>query len=61
MSRHDPLVRLRHMLDHAEEAVALLGDMSLDSVTGSARTPIEGWPCMSRLTRTDSLIVVPFR
>ena len=29
MSRHDPLVRLRHMLDHAEEAVALLGDMTL--------------------------------
>jgi len=23
MSRHDPIVRLRHMLDHAREAVAL--------------------------------------
>ncbi len=26
MTRHDPAVRLRHMLDHAREAVALLGN-----------------------------------
>lgn len=28
MSRRDPIVRLRHMLDHAQEAVDLLGEMS---------------------------------
>ena len=28
MSRHDPIVRLRHMLDHAQEAVDLPGQMT---------------------------------
>jgi uncharacterized protein with HEPN domain len=28
MSQHDPLVALRHMLDHAQEAVALVGGRS---------------------------------
>ncbi|MEX0643125.1 MAG: HepT-like ribonuclease domain-containing protein [Pirellulales bacterium] len=26
MTRHDPRARLRHMLDHAQEAVEMLGD-----------------------------------
>ena len=26
MSRHDPLVRLRHMLDYAREAVEMAGE-----------------------------------
>ena len=28
MSRRDPMVRMRHMLDHAHEAVSLLGEMT---------------------------------
>ena len=28
MSRRDPMVRMQHMLDHAQEAVVLLGDMT---------------------------------
>ena len=28
MSRHDPLVRVRHMLDHAREAVAMVRNRS---------------------------------
>jgi len=32
MSRHDPLVRMKHMLDHAREAVELLGDMSQEDL-----------------------------
>lgn len=48
MTRHDPAVRLRHMLDHAREAVALLGnrgeaDVATDRVlelpsSGSSRS-----------------------
>jgi hypothetical protein len=32
MSRHDPLLRVRHMRDHAREAVELLAGKSLDEV-----------------------------
>ena len=32
MSRHEDIIRLRHMLDHAVEAVAMLGDKSLDEL-----------------------------
>lgn len=32
MTRHEPRVRLRHMLDHAREAVALSERESLDSL-----------------------------
>lgn len=32
MTQHDPLVRVRHMLDHAREAVGLLGDRSLEEL-----------------------------
>ena len=28
MTRREPLIRIHHMLDHAKEAVALLGDRS---------------------------------
>lgn len=34
MSRHDPLLRVRHMRDYAREAVELLGTKSLDEVIG---------------------------
>jgi uncharacterized protein with HEPN domain len=32
MTQHDPLLRMRHMLDYAREAVELLGDRSLDEL-----------------------------
>jgi uncharacterized protein with HEPN domain len=32
MTQHDPLVRVRHMLDHAREAVELLGERSLEDL-----------------------------
>jgi len=32
MTRHDPLVRVRHMRDHAQEAIELLGDRTLDEL-----------------------------
>ena len=32
MSRHDPLIRMGHMLAYAREAVALLGDKSAEQV-----------------------------
>jgi uncharacterized protein with HEPN domain len=32
MTQHDPLLRVRHMLDFAREAVELLGDRSLDNL-----------------------------
>ena len=32
MSRHDPLIRVRHMRDYAREAVDLLGTKSLDEL-----------------------------
>jgi len=35
MTRHDAQVRLRHMLDHAREAIDMLGDRSLDDLRGS--------------------------
>lgn len=34
MSRHDPLLRLRHMRDHAREAVDLLGSATVEEVIG---------------------------
>lgn len=34
MSLHDPLVRVRHMRDYAREAVQLLGEKTLDELTG---------------------------
>lgn len=37
MTRHDPTVRLNHMLDHAIEAVELLGGQS-DEQVGADRT-----------------------
>jgi hypothetical protein len=30
MTQHDPLVRVRHMRDHAEESILLLQGKSLD-------------------------------
>jgi uncharacterized protein with HEPN domain len=32
MTRHDPLIRARHMRDHAAEAIALLGDRTLEQL-----------------------------
>lgn len=32
MTRHDPLIRIRHMLDHAQEAVELLGSKTLEQL-----------------------------
>jgi uncharacterized protein with HEPN domain len=32
MSRHDPLIRVAHMRDHASEAIDLLGDRSIDDL-----------------------------
>ena len=32
MSLHDPLIRIRHMLDHAIEAVEMLGQTTLDQL-----------------------------
>jgi uncharacterized protein with HEPN domain len=32
MTQHDPIVRLRHMRDHAAEAVEMLGDRTLDQL-----------------------------
>jgi uncharacterized protein with HEPN domain len=32
MTRHDPLLRLRHMYEYAAEAVALLGDQTAEQV-----------------------------
>ena len=32
MTRHDPLVRIRHMRDHAREAIEMLGDKALDEL-----------------------------
>ena len=32
MSRHDPLIRLRHMLDHAREAVELIRGRTRDDL-----------------------------
>jgi uncharacterized protein with HEPN domain len=32
MSRHDPLVRVRHMRDYSQEAIDLLGDKSLEEL-----------------------------
>lgn len=32
MSRHDPLLRVRHMLDYSREAVELLGNRSLEEL-----------------------------
>lgn len=32
MTLHDPLARLRHMRDHAQEAVDMLGDKTLDEL-----------------------------
>lgn len=35
MTRHSDQVYLRHMLDHAREAAALLGTMSAEDLTGA--------------------------
>jgi uncharacterized protein with HEPN domain len=35
MTRHDPQVRLRHMRDHAREAVEMLGMTTLDALSGN--------------------------
>ena len=32
MTRHEPDVRLRHMLDHAREAIEMMGDCSLEQL-----------------------------
>ncbi len=32
MSQSDPLIRLQHMLDHAQEAMAMLGSRSLEEL-----------------------------
>lgn len=32
MTRHDPWVRVRHMRDHAQEAIGLLGENTLDEL-----------------------------
>ncbi len=32
MTRHDPWIRVRHMRDHAQEAIELLGDRTLDEL-----------------------------
>ncbi|NOY40391.1 MAG: DUF86 domain-containing protein [Planctomycetes bacterium] len=32
MTRHDPWVRVRHMRDHAQEAIELLGEKTLDEL-----------------------------
>ena len=35
MTQHDPVIRVRHMLDHAREAVEILGDQSLNELRGN--------------------------
>jgi len=37
MTRHDPLARLRHMRDHAREAVEMLGDATVDQLRGDRK------------------------
>jgi uncharacterized protein with HEPN domain len=32
MTLHDPLIRMKHMRDHAREAIDLLGDKTLDEL-----------------------------
>jgi uncharacterized protein with HEPN domain len=32
MKQHDPWIRVRHMRDHAQEAIELLGDMTLEEL-----------------------------
>jgi len=32
MTQHDPQVRIRHMRDHAQEAIEMLGDTSLEQL-----------------------------
>ena len=32
MTRHDPWVRVRHMRDHAQEAIGMLGEKTLDEL-----------------------------
>ncbi len=32
MTRHDPWIRVRHMRDHAQEAIELLGDKALNEL-----------------------------
>lgn len=34
MTQHDPIVRIRHMRDHAVEAIEMLGDRTLDQLQG---------------------------
>jgi uncharacterized protein with HEPN domain len=32
MTQHDPEIRIRHMRDHAHEAVEMLGDITLEEL-----------------------------
>lgn len=32
MTQHDPLIQLRHMRDHAHEAIDMLGEKTLDEL-----------------------------
>lgn len=41
MSRHDPLVRLRHMLDYAREAVEMAGEKTSVEIEKDRQL---GWP-----------------
>jgi hypothetical protein len=51
MSQHDPLVALRHMLDHAREAVDLAQGRSRDDSEGRART--SGSPPFANTTQLE--------
>src|SRR5687768_14229404 len=32
MTQHDPMIRVKHMCDHAREAIELLGDMTVEEL-----------------------------
>jgi uncharacterized protein with HEPN domain len=37
MTQHDPQVRIRHMRDHAQEAIEMLGDLTRDELCGDRK------------------------
>jgi len=37
MTLHDPNIRIRHMCDHAEEAIQMLGTTTLDELRGDRK------------------------
>jgi hypothetical protein len=59
MSRHETLVRLRHMLDHAREAVAMAaGRRHLGFATAATVSPLRRVAVSSSRHRITELIVL---